>query len=266
MPYRTPVQTKSLVVDASVGGGKEKSYIDAKVKINDIVKAGAVQDAVSFLPGGIFGTVNVEVDLDWDIPGGRLDGFVDNQASVGEFNLKLTGKGSANNITWMGSGVTASGVTLTGSPQIITNLMDDDITLQIRGGTVSAVQTGRVGLHWARPVASVSGNVLTVAGDVSAGYTTARHVVFLGAAAGASELGAQHYAISAVSFSGGNTSITLSSAPPAAGTYSRIAVLLTDLFANVDGSPSKFLCLPRGRAVRVTYSAAPTIMAIPTKQ
>lgn len=251
---------------AVVFTGTCRGDIDAKVKINDIVKTGAVQDAVSFFPGGIFGTVNLEVDLDWDIPGGRLDGFVDNRATVAEYNIKLTGKGSANNIAWLGSGLTADAVNMTGSPQIVTNLTDDDINLQIRGGSVSAVQTTRVGLQWARPVASVSGNVLTVAGDVSTVYTTSRHVVFLGRTPGAGELGSQHYAISAVSFSGGNTSITLASAPPAAGTYTRIAPLFTDAFTNIDGNLRKFLYLPRGRAARVTYSAAPAIISIPAKQ
>lgn len=51
-----------------------------------------------------------------------------------------------------------------------------------------------------------------------------------------------------------------------AGLYDRVAPLFTDQFTAIDGSVRRFLRLPRGRALRVTYSVAPSIISIPAKQ
>lgn len=261
--YKLDIKTCNHI--AVVVGGTCKGTLDAHVKINDVLKT-QVHDGMFFASGSVFDKLNVTMDLDWDIPSGRLDRFVDIQCAFGELNVAYTGRGSATNVNSLITGGSAMAVPLVASPQLIVNTTPNDWTVQARGGVVTTIEQARVLTHHARPVASVSGNVLTIAGDVTTLYLNTRHCVFLSDHASVNDSTANAIAISSASFSGGNTSVTLASAPPAVGTYSRVAPLHTEGFAAIDGSTTRFLNLPRDRAFRITYTAAPTVNVVPAKQ
>lgn len=248
-----------------VFGGTSIGSLDLNVKINDVLKT-MIHDALYIASGSNFDRLGITMDLDWDIPAGRLDRFVDLQCNFGQLDVNFKGNGSASNINSLITGASSSSIPMTSSPQIVTNMSDSDLTVQIKGGAVTTVEQSRVLMHHARPVASVSGNVLTISGDVSSQFLTTRHCVFLGGKMSPSEMGNAAIAISSVSFSGGNTSVTLASSPPIAGSYSRVAPLHTEGFAAVSGSLTRFLNLPRNRAFRITYTTAPAVNVIAAEQ
>lgn len=248
-----------------VFGGTSRGNLDARIKINDVLKT-QIHDAVFFASGSNFDRLGVNVDLDWDIPAGRLDRFVDIQCTFGELNVSYEGKGSAANVNSLITGGSSSSTPLTGSPQLVSNTSDDDWTVQVRGGAVTSIEQARILVHNARPVSSVSGNVLTIAGDMSTHFLTTRHCVFLGGHGSPAEAGTLAIPISAVSFSGGNTSVTLASAPPLSGSYTRVAPLHTEGFAVIDGITTRFLKLPKNRAFRLTYTTAPSVNVLANKQ
>lgn len=249
---------------AAVFGGNCKGNLDLTLKINEVVKT-FKHDGVFLASGSYFDKLKIHMRLDWDIPGGRLDRFIDIQAAFGSLEVTCTGKGVASNIESLITGGSSTSAPVLGSPQIVANVSDDDYSVQLRGGNVTLVEQARIFVHHARPVTSVNANTITIAGDVTSQYTTNRHCVFMGRAGSPSEFGGA-IAISAASFSGGLTTITLASAPPIASSYDRVAPLHTEGFASVQAPFNRFLQLPRHRALRVTYTTAPLINLIAQRQ
>jgi len=250
-----------------VVGNTNSGDISIKLKVNDVCKT-VVHDILFVDTSAPIDNLDIDLDIDWDIGSGKLDFLLDLGGTTplaNSCNLNLHGKGSVDNVTALVRGAASTrSITLTGSPQILVNPGDDDVFLQIKGGTLTSLEQSRILTHHARPVASVAGNVLTIAGDVSTLYTTARHCVFL--SSGAQFDMTQAIAISSVSFSAGNTSVTLASAPPASNTYTRVAPLYTDGFVSSPGSARRFIKVGKNRAVRVTYSSTPTVNVISSRQ
>lgn len=257
-----------------VVGNTARGDVAVGLKINDICKT-VVNDALFVESGATSGidTLSIDLDVDYDIPAGRADFLLDLSGSAAavanQCLLNLRGKGSVNNVAAVIRGAASQrSIALTGSPQILVNSGDEDVFLQIKDGTISNVEVSRILSHHGRVVASVADNVLTIVGDVTSFYPTTRHVAFLGSDAQFDMTTA--IAISAVSFSGGNTSITLASAPPVATSYARVAPVYTDGFLPIPDVATagyrRILKLGKNRAMRITYSVAPTINVVSARQ
>ena len=259
-------------------GSTSQGSLKLSIKAND-VGINLINDIVYQQAGGMLDRLDLVIDVDSDLSSinshARIDRITDLQGFNGGLSLRMLGRGSLAGApaasAWF-NGPSSTTLVLAGSGSPICNLSTMPINIGIRdsGGVVTGLSVCKVIRSWAKACTAVDtvAKTLTIAGDVTAQYTTGRHVVFFGLQGSIPEYdltGANP--ISAVSYSGGVTTVTLSNTPPALGTFDTVAPVATNAATALPAPYSRFIELMPGRALIPTYTATPNaVIAVPSIQ
>ena len=259
-------------------GSTSQGSLNLSIKAND-VGINLINDIVYQQAGGMLDRLDLVINVDSDLSSvnshARIDRITDLQGFNGGLSIRMLGRGSLAGAPaasgWF-SGPSSSTLTLAGSGSPICNMSTMPVNIGIRdsGGVVTGLSVCKVIRSWAKGCTAVDtgAKTLTISGDVTAQFTTGRHVVFFGLQGVIPEYdltGANP--ISAVSYSGGVTTVTLTNAPPALGTFDTVAPVATNSATALPAPYSRFIELMPGRALVPTYTATPNaVIAVPSIQ